>query len=73
MPPFTPAERVALPAWLRIELEEYVALHERVDNTPCQWLDTVAGGCRHYNYRPGLCRRFTIGGGECLAFRRGII
>lgn len=38
--------------------------------TPCLWYDRVSRRCRHYEYRPGACRAFEVGGTDCLDARR---
>src|SRR6185369_454852 len=32
---------------------------------PCVWLDEVSLRCKHYNWRPAICRRFELGGLQC--------
>ena len=36
----------------------------------CLWFDTVARRCRHYVWRPQVCREYELGGPACLALRR---
>lgn len=40
------------------------------DGTPCYWFDPETRGCRHYEYRPDICREFELGGEGCLRARR---
>jgi Fe-S-cluster containining protein len=78
-PPFLgPAD----PEWDRLNRErpDLVAgiLHDRRmrwankddgDDYPCLWLDRETGRCRHYEYRPEVCRDFEPGSEECRKFR----
>lgn len=36
---------------------------------PCHWYDPASRQCRHYEYRPLVCRDFAVGGADCLALR----
>ncbi len=36
----------------------------------CLWFDPVARQCRHYEWRPQVCRDYELGGDACLARRR---
>jgi Fe-S-cluster containining protein len=71
-----------LPPELKAELEAYYL--ERKAGTvtsdagritpesgdrPCLWLDLSTRKCRHYEYRPDLCRKFEVGGDGCLYAR----
>jgi len=38
--------------------------------TPCLWYDAGTGRCRHYDYRPRVCREFSVGGDDCRDARR---
>jgi Fe-S-cluster containining protein len=38
-------------------------------NGQCAWLDTDSNRCRHYEFRPDICRTFEIGGKWCSAVR----
>jgi Fe-S-cluster containining protein len=38
--------------------------------TPCIWYDPATAHCRHYDYRPRLCREFAVGGVDCRDARR---
>lgn len=35
----------------------------------CAWYDTEADRCRHYDWRPGICRKFLPGSDECVKLR----
>jgi Fe-S-cluster containining protein len=36
---------------------------------PCVWYDLEARSCRHYEWRPDVCRSFAVGGADCLRVR----
>jgi Fe-S-cluster containining protein len=36
----------------------------------CLWFDAQARRCRHYEWRPQVCRDYELGGFACLAARR---
>lgn len=40
--------------------------------SPCAWLDLENLRCRFYAHRPGVCRRFELGGERCLAHRKNV-
>ncbi len=35
----------------------------------CLWYDTVRLRCRHYEWRPKICRDYELGGQACLQLR----
>ena len=37
---------------------------------PCLWFDETTRGCRHYEFRPILCREFERGSVACHDWRR---
>ena len=39
------------------------------DGCPCVWLDRATGKCRHYRYRPSVCRELKVGSEACLRIR----
>jgi Fe-S-cluster containining protein len=68
-----------LPAALHTALRRYyddVQAGRTPDRTapgldlPCLWLDTDTRRCRHYAYRPTVCRQFEPGCPACLEHRR---
>ncbi|MBY0527329.1 MAG: YkgJ family cysteine cluster protein [Gemmataceae bacterium] len=64
-----------LPVELRAELLAAVERFRRdgwpADGTPCIWYDAAAKRCRHYEYRPTLCRDEVVPGDEaCRRWRR---
>lgn len=40
------------------------------DGCPCVWLDRATGKCKHYNFRPDICRDYERGGYACVSARR---
>jgi uncharacterized protein len=38
--------------------------------TPCLWYDPSSGRCRHYEWRPQVCRDFARGSANCLSARQ---
>ena len=36
----------------------------------CLWFDAAARRCRHYEWRPQVCRDYELGGPACLELRR---
>jgi Fe-S-cluster containining protein len=36
----------------------------------CVWFDSQARRCRHYEWRPQVCRDYELGGTACLLLRR---
>jgi uncharacterized protein len=42
-----------------------------IEVTPCLWYDPSARQCRHYEWRPQICRDFQAGGPTCRAIRKG--
>ena len=67
--PFRP---VGLPQELIREIDEhFLGLfrgQERQDR--CLWFDPAARCCRHYEWRPQVCRDYELGGAPCLDLRR---
>jgi Fe-S-cluster containining protein len=63
-----------LPEALAAELLELVAHFNAIgwpaDDTPCIWYDAPTKRCRHYEYRPGICRDLEIGSDACHRWRR---
>lgn len=39
------------------------------EGTPCFWFDLETRKCRHYEYRPLVCRQFQRGCAACLSYR----
>ena len=52
----------------RIKLERMDS--DEPDECPCCWLDQETKRCRFYEFRPGVCRDFDLGGEACLATRK---
>ena len=65
----------SLPAGLRAELEAMLATFMATgfppDGSPCVWFDAETRLCRHYEYRPSLCREAVkVGDESCHRWRR---
>ncbi len=57
----------SLPAALRSELEVYLdGLAEPDLGKTCVWFDPDLRRCRHYDYRPQMCRDFEVGNPKCV-------
>ena len=39
----------------------------------CLWYDAAAKQCRHYAWRPKVCRDYELGGPDCLKLRRPLV
>lgn len=65
-----------MPATIKRKLREYYQRmwrKETPDRTgfdmPCLWFDEATKRCRHYEWRPDICREFEVGGEGCLEWR----
>ncbi|HET6425127.1 MAG TPA: YkgJ family cysteine cluster protein [Planctomycetaceae bacterium] len=67
--PFRPAD---LPTALIAEIDEHFSglMRGQESQAQCLWFDPVVRQCRHYEFRPPLCREYELGGRACLALRR---
>ena len=67
--PYRPA---GLPDPLAAEIDErFLGLRRGQEGPgPCLWYDAEAAACRHYQWRPGVCREFEVGSASCLSDRR---
>lgn len=43
--------------------------HRDPGETACVWFDWATCRCRHYEYRPSVCRKLNVGDEACLAMR----
>jgi uncharacterized protein len=59
---------LAAPAEARAE---YLSSRHR-SSGPCAWLDRASGRCRHYEFRPDICRTFEVAGKWCLMHRERV-
>lgn len=64
-----------LPPQLAVSLLQTVERFENEgwpnDGTPCIWYDEESRRCKHYDYRPTLCRDEVVPGDEsCMNWRR---
>ena len=54
-----------------IKLWDVAANAWRYDESkPCLWYDAVTRRCKHYEFRPEICREFGVGGEGCLRMRK---
>jgi Fe-S-cluster containining protein len=61
---------VRLPEELKAELIDYIDGLEEADiGQPCVWFVPETRLCRHYEYRPAMCRDFAAGSVHCLRMR----
>ena len=60
-----------LPEELIREIDEHFGGLFRGQEPPerCLWFDVEARRCRHYEWRPQVCRDYELGGFACLASR----
>ncbi|MBL8856044.1 MAG: YkgJ family cysteine cluster protein [Planctomycetaceae bacterium] len=75
IPPFAPGEceqREVPSEWLG-PIHARVTGGQQFELTPCVWFDTVQQTCQHYDYRPGACREFELGGAACVSARWRIL
>lgn len=67
---------VALPDALRLELLATVDRFNRdgwpADDSACIWYDAATQRCRHYEYRPNVCRDLAVGSDGCHRWRRAL-
>jgi len=54
--------------WERMSMQ----LDPQAAPVPCNWLDLKNLRCRFYAHRPGICRRFEVGGERCIAHRNNV-
>ncbi len=64
-------ERPDLAAGIEADYERRKAagLCRRDYEAPCLWYDASSRRCKHYDYRPDVCRDFEPGGEDCMRFR----
>ena len=70
-----PVRPPGLPPELIAEIDDrFLGLHRGQEPPgPCVWYDERARRCRHYRWRPPVCREYEIGSPSCLADReRGL-
>lgn len=67
--PFRP---VGLPQELILQIDEHFMglFRGQEPQERCLWFDAVARRCRHYEWRPQVCRDYELGGSACVALRR---
>ncbi len=67
--PFRPHN---LPAELLAEIDDHFAglMRGQEPQDRCLWFDPINRNCRHYEFRPQICRDYELGGRACLERRR---
>ena len=67
--PFRPE---GLPAELIAEIDEHFGglYRGQEPQERCLWFDPAARQCRHYEWRPQICRDYELAGDACLLRRR---
>ncbi len=67
--PFRPAE---LPVELAAEIDEHFAglTRGQEPQNACLWFDHATRRCRHYEFRPQVCKDYELGGRACLSLRK---
>ena len=63
-----------VPGDVKDELLEFIDEGGAELGVPCFWFDTKSKLCKHYEYRPQICRDFEMGNPHCvrLRFQHGI-
>jgi Fe-S-cluster containining protein len=67
------------PSGLPLELIEEIDAHflglarGQEAQERCLWFDTDTRRCKHYEWRPQVCRDYELGGRACLAQRRPFV
>jgi uncharacterized protein len=67
--PFRP---LGLPQELIREIDEHFLglFRGQEPQEQCLWYNPATRRCRHYEWRPQVCRDYELGGSACLALRR---
>lgn len=67
--PFRPVD---LPLELIAEIDAHFAglLRGEEPQERCLWFDPLQRSCRHYHWRPEICREYELAGPGCLIRRR---
>ena len=61
---------VTMPNELKLAHAELVlGVSEDPSGTPCAWFDEAAGKCKHYDWRPAICRQFLPASDDCEKLR----
>ena len=60
-----------LPADLAAEIDDHFAglFRGQEPQERCLWFDAESRACRHYEYRPQICREYELAGPQCLLRR----
>jgi len=65
-----------LPTELHRQLDDLAArveAGEKIDGSPCAWWDQATKKCKHYEFRPKMCRDFEPGSIDCQRVRMRIL
>lgn len=67
--PYRPAD---LPVELIAEIDEHFSglLRGQEPQGQCLWYDPARRSCRHYEWRPQVCKDYELAGRACLQLRR---
>lgn len=70
-----PSRPSDLPAALIEEIDEHFQGLSRGQEPQeqCLWFDSERRACRHYQWRPQICRDYEFGGESCLDRRRPFV
>lgn len=68
---FHPYRPDDLPAELAAEIDEHFSglLRGQEPQERCLWFDPVGRACRHYEFRPQICKDYELAGPACLLRR----
>ncbi len=62
-----------LPEDVKQDLNAFIAQYRQPEpgqlDGPCYWFDHKTRQCKHYEYRPRVCRDFKVGCPDCLGWR----
>lgn len=70
-----PMRPAGLPAELIAEIDDHFLGLSRGQEPQerCLWFDPLRRVCRHYEWRPPICRDYELGGHACLEQRRPFV
>ena len=62
----------ALWAETRALFDEAWKTNRSAKDVPCFWFDEATRRCRHWEFRPTICREFEVGGEDCKDHRERV-
>lgn len=67
-----PSRPADLPPEFAAEIDEHFSglVRGQEPQAQCLWYDAAGKRCRHYEFRPPVCREYELGGRACLSRRR---